>query len=246
MLPTAETFAAAMTRLGIRRDDTVVVYDTAELGLFSAPRVAWTLRVFGHEKVHVLNSYKKWVAEGREVETGEPTEQSTQTGGAEAYVYPVPTFNADRIIAFREVKDIVRAHTADASKSSSEKSSEPTQIIDVRSAGRFSGSAPEPRPGLPSGHMPRAINIPLPEMLDAETGAMKGPEELRRLFESKGLDPAKPIVSTCGTGVMAAACDLALEVAGYGREDERRVYDGSWTEWAMRVKEGEGLIVEDK
>lgn len=241
MLPTAETFAAAMSDLGLRRDDTLVVYDSAELGLFSAPRVAWTLKVFGHEHVHILNNFRAWVAGGYPLEKGEEKEVEAETPARTRY--PVPTFDPDRVIAYREVKEIVRSHlpgAADAAKP------DPTQIVDVRSAGRFEGSAPEPRPGLSSGHMPGAINIPLPELLDAETGVLRPGPELRAVFERHGLDASRPVVSTCGTGVMAACCDAALERAEFGRLDERRVYDGSWTEWAMRVKPDEGLIVKGK
>lgn len=243
MLPTAEAFASAMTALGLRRSDTLVVYDSAELGLFSAPRVAWTLRVFGHERVHVLDNFRGWVREGYAVEKGEvdvegKTGEEGDKEGAGTTSYPVPSFDPDRVVAFREVKELVRSRLAGAPDA--------TQIVDVRSAGRFEGSAPEPRPGLASGHMPGAINIPLPELLDAETGTLKSGAELRAIFERHGLDATLPIVSTCGTGVMAACCDAALERAEFGRLGERRVYDGSWTEWAMRVKPEEGLIVAGK
>ncbi|MCJ1292416.1 hypothetical protein MMC34_003966 [Xylographa carneopallida] len=229
MLPTAERFAQAMSELGLKRDDNLIVYDTYELGIFSAPRVAWMLQVFGHPKFHILNNFRLWVDQGYPTDTGEPlsdTQESTN--------YPVPTFDADRVIAFRGVRDIV--------KEQGRKGSEGVQIIDARSAGRFSGSEPEPRPGLSSGHMPGSINLPLQEILDAKTKAFLPQEELQKVFQRKGLDPDKPIVTTCGTGVMAAALDTALQAAQFGARVDRRVYDGSWTEWAQRGSESDGLI----
>ncbi|MCJ1414779.1 hypothetical protein MMC32_001107 [Xylographa parallela] len=229
MLPTAERFAQAMSELGLKRDDDLVVYDTQELGIFSAPRVAWMLRVFGHPKFHILNNFKLWVEQGYPTDTGEPLSEIQESTN-----YPVPTFDVDRVITFRGVRDIV--------KEQGREGSEGVQIIDARSAGRFSGSEPEPRPGLSSGHMPGSINLPLSEILDPKTKAFLPEEELRKVFQSKGLDPEKPIVTTCGTGVMAAALDTALQAAQFGARVDRRVYDGSWTEWAQRGSESDGLI----
>ncbi|MCJ1400514.1 hypothetical protein MMC11_003720 [Xylographa trunciseda] len=229
MLPTAERFAQAMSDLGLKRDDDLIVYDTHELGIFSAPRVAWMLQVFGHPKVHILNNFRLWVEQGYPTDSAESSfdeQKSTE--------YPVPNFDVDRVITFRGVRDIVEEQGKEGSQG--------VQIIDARSAGRFSGSEPEPRPGLSSGHMPGSINLPLPEILDPKTKAFLPEEELRRVFERKGLNPKKPIVSTCGTGVMAAALDTALQVAQFSPEVDRRVYDGSWTEWAQRVSGMDGLI----
>lgn len=229
MLPTAEHFAQAMSDLGLKRDDDIIVYDTHELGIFSAPRVAWMLQVFGHPKFHILNNFRLWVEQGYPIDTAEPSSDKQEITN-----YPVPNFDVDRVITFRGVRDIV--------KEKGQEGSEGVQIIDARSAGRFSGDEPEPRPGLSSGHMPGSINLPLPEILDPKTKAFLPEEELSRLFESKGLDPKRPIVTTCGTGVMAAALDTALQAAQFGSEVDRRVYDGSWTEWAQRGSETDGLI----
>lgn len=184
MLPTAEGFAEAMRKLGIRRDDEVVVYDTKELGIFSAPRVGWTFQVSGHPGVHLLNNFRLHNKEG----------------------------------------------------------AEEVQVLDARSRGRWAGTDPEPRPGLSSGHMPGSISIPHSELLDPKTGALLSGEELRRVFQSKGVKEDKPIISSCGTGVTAAVIDAALGEAKYGREDDRRLYDGSWTEWAQRVSDRGRLI----
>ena len=213
MLPTAETFAESMSELGIRRDDQLVVYDTHELGIFSAPRVAWTLKVFGHPDVKILNNFRIWLSEGLPTETGRPT-------ALENSRYDVPIFHPESVVNFREVKSIAKDYGKEGSDN--------VQIIDARSKGRFDGTEPEPRPGLSSGHMPGAINLPLPELLDSKTKALLPKEKLREVFTAKGLDPKQPIISTCGTGVMAATLDAALAEADFGNENERRVYDGSW------------------
>jgi thiosulfate/3-mercaptopyruvate sulfurtransferase len=213
MLPSASNFAAAMSGLGIKRDDTVVVYDSQELGIFSAPRVGWTLKAFGHDSVHVLNNFKLWVEEGYPTESGEFWDVDT-------CVYPIPEFNSDKLVEFEEIKELV--------KDSKKEGAEQVQILDARSYGRWAGKDPEPRPGLSSGHMPGSISVPVSELLDPVTKTILPGEELKKIFESKGVDPNKPIISSCGTGVTAAVIDAALSEAGYS-EQGRRVYDGSWT-----------------
>ncbi|KAK5130793.1 hypothetical protein LTR08_001683 [Meristemomyces frigidus] len=230
MLPSAQVFKEAMSGLGVTKEDTLVVYDTAELGIFSAPRVAWTLKVFGHEGVHVLNNYKLWVEQGYATEEGEGK-------AVERTEYPLPQLDEGKVVGFEEMKDI--AH--DANK----EGREGVQILDARSKGRWEGRDPEPRAGLSSGHMPGSTSMPVPDLLDPTTKAFLSPEELRNVFEAKGVDPAKPVVSSCGTGVTATVIDAALTVA-YGDKDgdeSRRVYDGSWTEWAQRVQSSENLIL---
>jgi thiosulfate/3-mercaptopyruvate sulfurtransferase len=214
MLPTCDVFAAAMSKLGIRREDEVVVYDTEELGLFSAPRAGWTLRVFGHPKVHVLNNFRLWVQEGFPVETGPPEVPNITK-------YPVPAYNTDMVVKFAEMKTIGYDHGKEGS--------EDVQILDARSKGRFDGTDPEPRPGIKSGHMPGAHNVPFQQLLDPNTKAMLPAEELRKVFGAKKLDPKTPIIASCGTGVTAAIVEAALKEAGFGDSHDRRLYDGSWT-----------------
>ena len=120
---------------------------------------------------------------------------------------------------------------------------EEIQILDARPEGRFKGTDPEPRPGLPSGHMPGAHSVPFIELLDPNTKALLPGDELRKIFESKNVDPNKPVISSCGTGVTAAIIDTALVQAGYA---EGKVYDGSWTEWALRVQTSDNFIVHSK
>ncbi|KAA8645379.1 hypothetical protein EYZ11_000432 [Aspergillus tanneri] len=227
MLPTAETFADAMIKLGIRRDDEVVVYDTEELGIFSAPRVGWTFRVFGHPKVHVLNNYKLWVRDGYPTETGQPQH-------VEKTNYPVPSYDSKLVIPFLELKEIAKEHRKEGAKE--------VEILDARSYGRWAGTDPEPRPGLSSGHIPGSKSLPFHELLDPETKTLRPGPELHKIFEDRDVDASKSIISSCGTGVTASIIETALGEAEYGDPNIRRVYDGSWTEWAQRVKPSDGLI----
>jgi thiosulfate/3-mercaptopyruvate sulfurtransferase len=214
MLPSASEFASAMSALGIRRDDTVVVYDTQELGIFSAPRVGWTLKVFGHDQVHILNNFKIWVEEGYPTESGE-------FYSVDACPYPIPAVDESKVAEFAEVKEAAHDHNKEGA--------EGVQILDARPYGRWAGTSPEPRPGLSSGHMPGSISMPFSDLLDPTTKAFLSAEELKKVFQSKGVDPAKPIISTCGTGTTAAIIDTALNVAEYGDQKSHRLYDGSWT-----------------
>lgn len=214
MLPDAKRFAAAMSELGIHKQDVVVVYDTKELGIFSAPRAGWTLKLFGHPKVHILNNFKLWVEEGLPTESGE-------LYSVECCTYPIPRHDDSRVASFEDVREIARDHNKEGA--------EGVQILDARPAGRFTGKDPEPREGLSSGHMPSATSIPHSALLDPETKAFYSPEKLRQIFTDKGVDPSRPIVSSCGTGVTACVIETGLEIAGIGSPESRRVYDGSWT-----------------
>lgn len=214
MLPTAETFAEAMSELGIRRDDDVVVYDTEQLGIFSAPRVGWTLRVFGHPNVYVLNNYKMWVRDGFPIETGDPAP-------VERTKYPTPTLDPKLVMSFPELKELAKEFQREGE--------EEVEILDARSYGRWAGTDPEPRPGLSSGHIPGSKSLPFQKLLDPETKTYLPAEELRQVFESHGVDPEKSIISSCGTGVTASIIETALGEAEYGEANLRRVYDGSWT-----------------
>ena len=215
MLPTCEAFAEAMSNIGIRRDDTIVVYDTEELGIFSAPRVGWTLRVFGHPKVHVLNNYRLWVQQGYPIETVEPTT-------TEKTKYPEPTFQSQFVVTFTEMKDIAKDNLNKGGV-------EDVEILDARSKGRWAGTDPEPRPGLCSGHIPGSTSLPFQELLDPETKAFLPKPELEKVFQAHDIDASKTIISTCGTGVTASIIETALAGAEYGDALHRRVYDGSWT-----------------
>ncbi|KAL9597029.1 MAG: hypothetical protein Q9219_005404 [cf. Caloplaca sp. 3 TL-2023] len=216
MLPSAENFARAMQKIGIRKEDQIVVYDSQEIGIFSAPRVAWTLKVFGHPDVHILNNFKLWVEQGYPTEKGEP-----EAIAEEPSRYPIPEVDSFKVVDFPEMTEIV--------KNQGKKGTGDIQVVDARSKGRWAGTDPEPRPGFPNGHMPGSVNVPFSELLDRENGAFLSGPELRRIFESKGLDPNKTVINSCGTGVTAAVVDAALGQANFGHHGKRRLYDGSWT-----------------
>jgi thiosulfate/3-mercaptopyruvate sulfurtransferase len=205
MLPGAEEFAVAAGALGLSEGDTIVVYDGA--GLFSAARVWWTLRAFGAKDVRVLDGgLPAWKQAGSPLEGGEPKPRPTQFRAA-----------LDRG-ALRDI-DQVRATLASGVET----------VVDARSAERFRGEAPEPRPGLSSGHMPGARNLPSARLVD--DGRLVAPERIRALFEEAGVDLERPVTTSCGSGVTAALLLFALETIG---KSDVAVYDGSWTEWASR------------
>jgi thiosulfate/3-mercaptopyruvate sulfurtransferase len=214
MLPNPKHFAEAMSELGIRREDTVVVYDSLELGIFSAPRVGWTMKVFGHPRVHILNNFRLWVEQGLPTETG-------NMWTVECGTYPIPELQEAKVAIYEEVREVA----LDFGK----EGAEGVQILDARSHGRWTGEAPEPREGLSSGHMPGSINIPFDSVLDPKTKTFLPVDKLKELFAKSGVDATKPIISSCGTGVTACVIDTALNEAGYGSPETRKVYDGSWT-----------------
>lgn len=207
MLPGAEQFARQAGALGLRRDATIVVYDT--FGIRAAARVWWTLRVFEFADVRVLDGgLRAWLAEARPTETGEITLPAAELE---------PRFDA-ALVADR---DAVGRHLADGTAA----------LVDARPAARFTGEVPEPRPGLRSGHMPGAHSLPFDRLLNPD-GRMKPPAEIRATFETVGVDLDRPVVTTCGSGVTASVLALGLASAGLTRA---KVYDGSWSEWGGRA-----------
>ncbi len=206
MLTSLEAFAAAMAALGVGDGQHLVIYDDGSL--FSAPRAWWMLHVIaGVERVSLLSGgLAGWQRAGLPL--------------AEGPVAPAPRSfrprpSAGRVKNLADIRQII-AHPS-------------AQVIDARPAARFSGEAPEPRPGLHRGHIPGSKNLPWHELV--RDGALKSPEELRSIVDKAGIDTGRPLVASCGSGVTAAVAVLAFTALGI---DGVALYDGSWSEWGGR------------
>jgi thiosulfate/3-mercaptopyruvate sulfurtransferase len=199
MLPSPEEFARKVGELGIGNDGLVVAY-----GANTAARVWWMFRVMGHDNVFVLDGgLAKWKTENRPIETGPPPKRAPAKFR--------PNFRPELVADYDQVLAALGK----------------TPVLDARSPARFHGTAPEPREGLKSGHMPGAINVPSSEIVDAEGGFAKRSDAVARMREH-GADPKTASIVSCGSGV--SACNIALAMAREGNW-RTAVYDGSWSEW---------------
>jgi thiosulfate/3-mercaptopyruvate sulfurtransferase len=201
MLPTAEQFAAAMERLGIGSGDRIVVYDNSPTR--TAARGWFMLRHFGARDVAILDGgFQKWTAEGRPTESGEPPPRTARFAA---------TPNDSEIVTKQQILS----------------GEVMTPILDARGAGRFEGAEPDPRPGVERGHIPGACNLPFAALYN-DDGTFKPPDEIRRLCAAADVDPTRPFVATCGSGVTANSLIFAAHLLGH---DGNKLYDGSWSEW---------------
>jgi thiosulfate/3-mercaptopyruvate sulfurtransferase len=206
MLPSPEDFAKAAGALGISEDMTIVVYDG--IGLFSAPRVRWMFQIFGARNVSILDGgFPAWTSEGRPVETGPEPVRPPGTFK--------PSFDASAVADANAVQEAIRSNAA--------------QVVDARAADRFRGEAPEPRPGLKAGHIPGSFNLPWNDIV--EGGRLKDRASIEQAIAQAGIDPERPIITSCGSGVSAAILSVAFETLD---RPTKAIYDGSWSEWGGR------------
>ncbi|MFP1131396.1 3-mercaptopyruvate sulfurtransferase [Asticcacaulis sp. W401b] len=204
MAPTPEVFAQAVGDMSISETDHVVIYDRQ--GLFSAARVWWTFRLMGHKKVQVLKGgLPAWLA------AGYPTGSGAEWVKGVPYT---PNPNPDMVISL----NVLQAHLGASDE----------MVLDARPAARFDGTAPEPRAGLRSGHMPGSRSLPASELI--RDGALKPLADLKNIFSALHVTPKTQVITSCGSGVTAAIIALALHEIGH---DKVRLYDGSWAEWGQ-------------
>ena len=205
-----EWFSKKASELGIQNSDHIICYDT--LGIFTSPRVSWMLSQYGHEKVSILDGgFKNWKIKKFKIETGKP-----QNKGQSNYI---AKNNPKNIKFFEDIKNNIVSSTF--------------KLIDARPSGRFNATDPEPRPELQNGNIPNSQSLPFSKLLDPATGCMKNKDELKKIFDELGISSEDKITFSCGSGVAAVIAGTAYEKV-FNKEFD--VYDGSWTEWALKNK----------
>lgn len=205
-----EWFSKKASELGIQNSDHIICYDT--LGIFTSPRVSWMFSQYGHEKVSILDGgFKNWKIKKFKIETGKPQnkEQSNY----------IAKNNPKNIKFFEDIKNNIVSSTF--------------KLIDARPSGRFNATDPEPRPELQSGNIPNSQSLPFSKLLDPATGCMKNKDELKKIFDELSISSEDKITFSCGSGVAAVIAGTAYEKV-FNKEFD--VYDGSWTEWALKNK----------
>ena len=205
-----EWFSKKASELGIQNSDHIICYDT--LGIFTSPRVSWMFSQYGHEKVSILDGgFKNWKIKKFKIEKGKPQnkEQSNY----------IAKNNPKNIKFFEDIKNNIASSTF--------------KLIDARPSGRFNATDPEPRPELQSGNIPNSQNLPFSKLLDPATGCMKNKDELKKIFDELSISSEDKITFSCGSGVAAVIAGTAYEKV-FNKEFD--VYDGSWTEWALKNK----------
>uniref|UniRef100_A0A8C6WFB4 Thiosulfate sulfurtransferase n=1 Tax=Neogobius melanostomus TaxID=47308 RepID=A0A8C6WFB4_9GOBI len=220
MLPTSEHFSEYVGNLGIGNETHVVVYDTHNIGAFSAPRVWWMFRLFGHNTVSVLDGGMKYWLQNNNPVTAEYSNPEPQ--GFKAVL------NKTWVKTYEDIVENIKTKQV--------------QVVDARSAGRYRGTEPEPRDDVLPGHFPGSINIPFSSLLD-DSGKVLPLEDIAKRFKEAGVDIQKPLWTTCASGVTACVVILGAHLLGHPGPC---LYDGSWTEWFKRappeyiISEGQG------
>jgi len=208
MVASPETFEKMVGEMGMHENDTIIIYDSS--GLFSAARVWWNFKIMGAKNCFVLRGgLPKWLRENRPLAKGAPNHKAKQFNAI---------MQSDQVAKKSELEEIA---TSLDNKSD-------VQIVDVRPKMRFSAQAPEPRPGMRSGRIPKSKNLPFMDLI--KDGEMIGADAIKEQFKNAGIDLQKPIIASCGSGVTAPILCLALAEIGV---EAMRVYDGSWSEWGM-------------
>lgn len=223
MAPDLNTFNKSMSNLGITKDDVLVVYD--RIGTFSAPRCAWTLTMFGHNPVFLLNNFNLYKKAGFPLDTTKKTAYSDYSmTDYKSHINLCP----QNVVTYEEMLDLVQKGELKSKYN----------VYDARSLGRYEGRDPEPRPNFPSGHITGTQPLPFTEILDPASKAIpQNSGDTKKLIDGvlekleDTYDPSKPTIVMCGTGVSACIIKAALEHAGVS---DIKLYDGSWTEWVMR------------
>ena len=209
MIPNEEEFSLKVSNLGISNDHHIITYDT--LGIFSSARVYWIFKQYGHKKISILNGgLKYWKIKNKKLDTSSPTKKERASYHAK--------LNRSKIKKFEDIKKNLEHKKF--------------KLIDARPSGRFNGMDPEPRAEIQSGSIKNSFNIPFTEVIDQETGCFKEKEELKKVFLKNQIKQEDDVIFSCGSGV--AACVVGSAYKSLGTEDNFNVFDGSWTEWALR------------
>ena len=205
-----DIFSKKVSEIGIKNSDHIICYDS--LGIFSSARVCWMFKQYGHEKVSVLNGgLKNWKLNNFDTDSESPK-----------------AIQSSKYFANQEPKNVKYYNDIKNNISKTE-----FQLIDARPAGRFNGTDPEPRPELKSGHIEGSKNIPFNSLINTETGCLKSKEELKKIFEKEQIVSDQDITFSCGSGVAATIAGMAFNQVF---DKEFDIYDGSWTEWALKNK----------
>lgn len=208
MVPTAARFERLLGGLGVSNRDRVVFYD--QKGIYSSARAWWLMHLFGHERCAVLDGgLPKWRSEGRPIERGEAPEI--------APARYLASLEVRHLRGLGDVRENLRTRRE--------------LVLDARSTERFYGRAPEPRPGVRSGHIPGSRSLPYTELLTAQQ-TLRSPADLLERFSACGVSADVSVISSCGSGLTAAVINLSLAVAGLS---SGALYDGSWAEWGSRT-----------